>query len=307
MADAWTSDLLIPDELARRIVVEECGIDVQTIQPFGEGWDNRAFLVNHRLVFRFPRRRAAVPCLLAEIELLPYVRSDGVQVPKIQYSSKESALSGQPFVGYEILPGSPAGELGLSDDEKSRLAPFLARFLKQLHSTSIPDDLIRQFTKGQEWRIDIQGRVKKLEQTLASDVALFSGLDVDAREIIRLCSGIKIPKIQCLVHGDFYSLHYLVSNRSSLTSIIDWGDVHWGSPSLDLAVGFGFLPESALPAFEVEYGGLSDEIKIASAFRAFTHSAILFQYCSREKKVQLLDESKSTLERSGRWLLQLLK
>jgi hypothetical protein len=69
----WSEDIDIDAALALRLVNDHFHeLCVETIEPFGSGWDNAAFLVNGSIVFRFPPRRSVAqvetvrPCSLVQ-------------------------------------------------------------------------------------------------------------------------------------------------------------------------------------------------------------------------------------------------
>ena len=45
-------------------------LPIETWEPLYEGWANRTFLVNQRIVFRFPKHQVAARDLVREIRLL---------------------------------------------------------------------------------------------------------------------------------------------------------------------------------------------------------------------------------------------
>ncbi|BDE05854.1 hypothetical protein WPS_11300 [Vulcanimicrobium alpinum] len=67
----WTPEITVSAELARGLVAAQFpALAHAPLAPFGNGWDNTAFLVGD-VVFRFPRRTIAVPLLEREIAILP--------------------------------------------------------------------------------------------------------------------------------------------------------------------------------------------------------------------------------------------
>lgn len=64
--------------------------------------------------------------------------------------------------------------------------------------------------------------------------------------------------------------------------IIDWGDVHFGDPALDLAIALLVLPPEAYGNFRTEYGGINDATWDAARFRAIYHAFLELEYGLRE-------------------------
>jgi aminoglycoside phosphotransferase (APT) family kinase protein len=107
------------------------------------------------------------------------------------------------------------------------------------------------------------------------------------------------------VHGDLYALHLIVDPAGRPAGVIDWGDVHYGSPCLDLAIAFGYFPEEQLSAFEAEYGALSGEKRLASAFRAFCHGLSLLAFAADQGKLSLKEQTLASILASKAWLKKL--
>ena len=74
MPDIWSADIDIGAPLARSLIESQFGrLAPARLEPFGEGWDNAAFLVNDQWVFRFPRRKVAAPLQETEMRVLPAI------------------------------------------------------------------------------------------------------------------------------------------------------------------------------------------------------------------------------------------
>lgn len=305
-SNTWDAQFTVDMEMARRVCSEECGINVKSITPFGEGWDNIAYLVNEILVFRFPRREIAVRCLLAEIDLLPHVKTS-VPIPDLKYFKAPSRLTGRPFLAYQKLEGLPAGVLELNETEVVNLARPIAKFLKELHTTRLPGNLAEKWAQNQEWRTDIQARIELAEKMFKKSSEMGVDFHYDFEKVKPKLAKVGYPEVKRLVHGDFYPLHLLVNDEHQISGVIDWGDSHFGSPCHDLSIAFGFLPKEALPDFEAEYGQIADEWKIASAFRAFCHSLSLLPYAIEKEMMVLQQLTINSHLRSKDWLEELVK
>src|SRR5581483_10172493 len=72
MNHPWDPEHIIDQQTAMELIRAQIpSLSAQTIRPLGSGWDNTAFLVNEKYVFRFPRRSCALAFLEAEWALLP--------------------------------------------------------------------------------------------------------------------------------------------------------------------------------------------------------------------------------------------
>ena len=89
------------------------GIPRPRIERLGSGWDNVAYLVGGRWVFRFPKREMGALCMRNEIASLPRIADAlPLKVPRITHvGSPERARSvgsadaayPYPFAGYELM------------------------------------------------------------------------------------------------------------------------------------------------------------------------------------------------------------
>jgi aminoglycoside phosphotransferase (APT) family kinase protein len=84
-----------------------------------------------------------------------------------------------------------------------------------------------------------------------------------------------------LVHGDLYASHILVDESFHATGIIDWGDVHFGEPALDLTVAYAVIPPSLREPFFDAYGSADEAARRLARYRAIYSSVLLGHYGHR--------------------------
>lgn len=303
--NVWDAQFIVDMEMAKRVCIDECGMDLKSITVFGEGWDNIAYLVNDEFVFRFPRREIALNCILAEIDILPLVKAS-VEIPELKYFNVKSNITGKPFNGYKKIEGLPLGSLELNKTENLGLVRPIAKFLKEIHKTYVPSEIVEKLEKNQEWRTNVKERIPNAEKMFLKSSEMGVDFPYDFKEMKNKLEKVQFPKFQSLVHGDFYPLHILINRHNQLSGVIDWGDSHFGSPCHDLSIVFGFFPKEALPEFEDEYGPLPDEWKIASAFRAFWHSLSILPFAIEKEMSVLKKQAISSNIRSKEWLDELV-
>ncbi len=64
----WEADITLTREEAARLVERQFPeLAPARLEPLGTGWDNAAYVVNGRWVFRFPRRKAFAGLLESEV------------------------------------------------------------------------------------------------------------------------------------------------------------------------------------------------------------------------------------------------
>ena len=299
----WDAEFTVDMAAARKVCAEECGLAPTSIELLGEGWDNTVYLVNKKYVFRFPRREVAVDCLLAELDLVPLVRTS-LRTPQFKYSSRKSGVTGRPFAGYELIPGEPAGETALSACGKRALVGPVAVFLKELHATRLPAAL-KEKRRGEAWRTDVPGRIALARKMFEKCRELGVDLGLVFGELEPYLARVRFPQACALVHGDFYPLHIILNPSRGVAGIIDWGDVHYGSPCQDLSIAFGYFPKELLPAFEAGYGKIPDDWKPAAAFRAFCHGLSLLAFAADKRRPVLVSNTVASIRNSAAWLAEL--
>jgi aminoglycoside phosphotransferase (APT) family kinase protein len=239
------------------------------LRPFGEGWDNSAFLAGD-WVFRFPRRKIAVPLLERECDHLPHLQQLPLKVPNPELVGRSP--DGWPFAGYRCLPGHPA--VGVGEEIRRRAAAPLGAFVRALHATPPPAGMVGD-TLG---RLDVAAKAPRLQQ---------AGLS----HLIPPPPGER-PRVLC--HGDLYSRHLLI-DEGGLCGVIDWGDLHLGDPAVDLMVMWSFLPADARADFLSAYGAVDDEMLRLARFRAVFHSLALRDYAVDHGDPLLVAEAERAL------------
>lgn len=253
------------------------------LELFGIGWDNTAYLVNGEYVFRFPRRRVAVPLIEHEIRILPLLAPHlPLPIPVPEFVGAPDDRFPYPFAGYRLIPGITADRAHCSDDDRAANAAALGRFLKALHLIPI-DKQTRHGAPGDEIaRADIAGRATILKDRIRSAAPTLPGIDSETllKLVDRLASAPAHASASCWVHGDLYTRHLLVGKGDRLSGVIDWGDVHLGDPALDISIAFSFLPPEARALFREAYGSIHEATWDRSRFRAIHYGISLVEYGS---------------------------
>ncbi|MDF1837862.1 MAG: phosphotransferase, partial [Planctomycetota bacterium] len=282
MGNTWDAEVEVTGALVRELLAWQfSGLTVDSIESYGEGWDNVAFLINGGLVFRFPKREAARQAMEQETLGLSGLRGSlPAPIPHIHFVGQPQGGYPFPFNGYPELPGRTACSVDWNEAQRVAIAPELGAFLSRLHSEdqelarggALPGDQIR--------RTDLPYRLVGLEERLAqlepsSHLPDLKALAQRARDLAITEPWSGRPRV---VHGDLYARHLLVDSDQRLAVIIDWGDMHLGDPALDLSILFGFLPVSARKRFEQAYGSIDANTRRRARFRAMVLGATLVQY-----------------------------
>ncbi|HEX8394178.1 MAG TPA: phosphotransferase [Longimicrobium sp.] len=294
MQHSWQAERTTsPEEALARIRARFPDLGARSAQPMGEGWDNTAFLVDGRWVFRFPRRQIAVPLLEREARVLPRLASLlPLPIPAPRWFAPAGPGSEWPFAGYPLLDGVTADRAALPDEERMAVAPSLGRFLAALHA--IPVDGLN-LPRDELARTDFVQRRPRLEARL-KEVAAAGVIDRPER-VLDLFRGEPAgpPPRPVLVHGDLYSRHLLVAPDRALAGVIDWGDVHAGDPGLDLMAVYSFLPPAARPLFFRVYGPADARTLRVARLRAAYHTVVLLGFAHETGDEALLREARTGL------------
>jgi aminoglycoside phosphotransferase (APT) family kinase protein len=264
MAGVFPADISIDQDLAIKLIFDQFGITTKHIRLLGEGFDNKVWLINDHLVFRFPRQKVAIELLEHELNLLPHLKDRlPVKVPEPLYVGEPTQSYDAPFYGHEILAGRTGCTVSLSEDEFKTLARDLGQALKALHSLDFkalglsPNELLPLYD-----RVDIKRMSAWLNERWAS-VKTNYNLEAFNQKFSQIVDQAQYYKAKenplVLVHSDLYHRHLLFNHHNKLVAFIDWGDSCLSDRVVDMSVVFQFLPKSVHDIFFNSYGPLSPE------------------------------------------------
>jgi aminoglycoside phosphotransferase (APT) family kinase protein len=277
---SWTAELVVNEELARRLLAQFPELEIESLRPFAEGWDYTIWLVNERWTFRFPRREIAVPGVRREIAVLPELAPLlPIPVPEPVFVGEPSDGFPWPFFGSELLPGRELGEAALDDSARVEIGRSLARFLRRLHDAEVVYELPADGNR----RADMSERVPKTREQLGELEA--TGLwqrPASVHRLLEAAEGLPPSDASAVVHGDLHFRQVLVGDNGSPTGVIDWVDVCRSDPAIDLSMLWSYLPAEGREAFLSEYGTVSDEQLIRARVVALSLSAALAHYGHNE-------------------------
>lgn len=282
MANPWDADVNLAPEAARRLLEHQFpALAPARLEPLGTGWDNTAWLVNERLVFRFPRRRLAARLLELESRLLPRLAPLlPLPVPVPAWLGQPEGDYPYPFAGYPLLPGRTACAVPWTPEQRQRCAAPLGQFLSKLHGVAVDETTLAAGPGDELGRADLGRRLSLVLSRLQQAEPLLEPTHVQAirhaaEQLARTPPWQQRPR---WVHGDLYARHLLVDEQLLPCGVIDWGDLHLGDPALDLSLAFSFLPAEARNAFTEAYGPVDEHTWARARFRALHHGVILLGY-----------------------------
>lgn len=271
------------------------------IELLGEGWDNSAWRINDEFVFRLPRRELGADCLAGELCVLPHLTGRLTRpIPEILFVGEPSSRFPWSYAGYRFLPGTPLDELGLRSDARHQLARALGEFLKVLHEIPVEDARLWGAPGDTLGRMNIERRIQDSHQLIA---------EAESRGVLTeghrwggiLSRAEQLRSGECcesLVHGDLYAKHLLVDSSDwgapELSAVIDWGDVHLGDPSGDLAAAFTLFAEPERRVFFAAYGPAGEDVCALARLRALNHTLHCLLGCGADEAFRV--ESRLALD-----------
>ena len=259
----WEATITAAPEVLRAIVEEQ----FPEIAPFrtwallGSGWDNDVWLADDTWVFRFPRRRLAIPFLRRERVLLP-VFSPRLPLPITTPCFLGQEREGFPhiFNGYPHLSGECACRMNPSEAKREEHGVILADFLHALHAIEEDRALAsraREASSVDEGSLERRITWTRGEIARLRDIGLMSGDgEPEEEHIDTLCADMEPVREdeKRWIHGDLYTRHMLLDQNHDLCGVIDWGNACWGDPAYDLGLVFAYLPKTSYDAFAKRHG-----------------------------------------------------
>jgi aminoglycoside phosphotransferase (APT) family kinase protein len=217
-----------------------------------------------------------------------------------QFVGGPSADYPWPFFGYRPIPGREACEDDLTDRQRTALAAPLARFLKRLHTASVAEPL-RDHLPGDVWgRLDMAKRVpqavENFRRLCAADLRALPISESIVEEIAADALNTRPLPAVAVVHGDFHFRHVIVNERGAWVGAIDWGDMHFGNPALDLQIAWSLLPPEARGDFWSEYGPVTEDQLAQARLLALYLALVLFEYGLVEKLESVRREAERALQ-----------
>jgi aminoglycoside phosphotransferase (APT) family kinase protein len=268
-----------------------------SVEPFGNGWDNTAYLIGGAYVFRFPRRAIAVPLIEREVAILPLLAPAlPASIPVPRFAGAPSGDYPWPFAGYAHLAGTSVCALPEAAGGVA-LARGLGAFLRALHGLEPDGAVERGLPRDEIGRLDHERRFAMARERLTALNA--AQIIDDPRPLLDEMRAVAPRSGEgklCIVHGDLYARHVLVDG-GELSGVIDWGDLHLGDPALDLAVADLVLAAEHRPAFFAAYGPVGERTRARARYRAIYHAALVADYGANTADAALMRAGTTALAR----------
>jgi aminoglycoside phosphotransferase (APT) family kinase protein len=276
----WTAEREITPAEARGLITAQFPeLANASVEAFGNGWDNTAYLIGGTYVFRFPRRTIAVELIEREVALLPLIApSLPAPIPVPCFAGSPANGYPWPFAGYRHLDGTTVCALPDAAGGEA-LARGLGAFVRALHAIDPSEAMARGLPPDQLGRLAHERRFAMARDRLAGLHA--RGIVEDPQPLLDEMREIA-PRpgegALRIVHGDLYARHVLVDEHGELSGVIDWGDMHLGDPALDLAVANLVLAAEHQPEFFAAYGPVDARTRARARYRAIYHALVVADY-----------------------------
>ena len=301
-AGEWAAEVEIDAALVERVLGDRFPeLELGSVRLLGEGWDNSVWLVDERLVFRFPRREVVVPAVERQVALLPRLAPLlPLPIPQPLFIGRPGEDFRLPFFGAPLLPGREVVDVSPGDEARARAARPLGEFLRALHDPGLLDlDGVEALPVDPLGRADMAVRVPKTRARLdeLSELGLWDEPPA-AEALLEAALRLPPPSGLAVTHGDLHFRHLLVADDGAPTGVIDWDDLCRGDPAIDLMLVWSFLPPAAHPAFFAAYGAVRDDQLLRARVLALFLSGTLAVYGRHERMPALEQEAIAALERT---------
>lgn len=293
----WAAEVTVDEALARRLIRAQFpDVELRSLSLLGQGWDMTVWLVDDEWVFRFPRREMVIRGLVEEIAHLSELAGPlPLAIPSPTYVGEPSPEYGWPFYGAPFLPGRELAEAALDDRERAALARPLGDFLRALHDTRLDADLPHDPVR----RADMSLRVPKTRERLAEleQLGLWHA-PRQAHDVIEAAVELGPLEPTALVHGDLHLRHLLVDDVGRATAVIDWIDLSYNAPGVDLVLYWSVLPPEGRCAFRDAYGAITEDQLLCARILSLFLCGTLAVYGHHEGMPQLKREAIAGLDRT---------
>ena len=143
-------------------------------------------------------------------------------------------------------------------------------------------------------------RVPKTRDRLAELAQLGLGQPPqEAHEVVEAAVEFGPPEPTALVHGDLHLRHLLVDDDSQPSAVIDWADLSYNSPGVDLVLYWSVLTAQGRVEFREAYGTISEDQLLCARILALFLCGTLALYAHHEGMPALRREALLGLDRTA--------
>ena len=299
--NVWDAEHALDADQARQLLAAQFPqLALDSVEPFGVGFDNTVYLVDGEWAFRFPRREVAVPLMARELGLLPGL------APRLPLAVPVPELVGRPGGRLPVaVLGRPAGPRAGARRRRPagrrprlRSAPRSAASSRPCTSRPWPGTSAATCrttrcaaaprAPGARWR-----GTSWTGWPAAAAGEPGSATDRAVDEVIAAADPLAPPAGEpVVVHGDLHLRHLLVGADGTATGVIDWGDSCLADPAAGPVAGLRRLQRTARAALLAAYGRpVDEERELRARVLALALCSALADYADLEGHPALLVES----------------
>lgn len=286
MTSVIPQDIELTETLALELIFSQFPqFKDSSFKKIGEGFDNIVLQVGEDYVFRFPRRKLAVPLTEREIKVLGFLQGKlDLDIPSPQFLGFPTKDYPYPFFGHKLVKGFTGCQIALTTDQEKKAAAKLGASLKKLHSLDYSSLSSVDFTPFDD-RTKLGAMLARFWERIEP---IKKEYDLEKffpawKKIIEKASSYKANQSQCLLHGDLYHKHMVFSSEGELCGLIDWGDLCVNDPVVDFAVVYSFFSSSAEESFWQAYGEVSSVTKDYARWVASLYFRLHALVCYRQR------------------------
>ena len=234
-------------DAVRAIRTHTPDVTIEALQEIKMGQNSFVLIVNHKLVYRFPRYERVRADLKREAQLLNILHAhiSALNIPTITFNNLGCPL-GEAFLSHARVSGDACNIYKLHKQVKPEVlasnAEQLATFLHELHGIPLPtvEAILPDMTHAHwhEMYHDIQAYLfplmrPALRDEVRSNFEEFLAIDEES-----------LPR--AVIHGDFGTGNILYNpDKQRFCSVIDFGSTCIGDPAVDLAAIYGYRGRGA--------------------------------------------------------------
>lgn len=243
-------------KLCRRIIEKNFPqIRIDNIMPVFGGWSSDVLEVNHKLIFRFPKRPETESRFQKEIKLLPELAKVlSVKIPDFEFIGEYDK---KVFVGYRKIPGLPLASCNYGS---GNLVDQTAKVITEIHRFPVHRAMKLKVPKL-NWRreyVSFYERVRNkafplMNITLQEKAVLVWEEFLDNKDNFRF--------VPLFIHRDLSGDAHILCDpeRVEITGIIDWEDAAIGDPAIDFTGIYWDCGEEFTRRVLAKYAGKVDK------------------------------------------------
>ncbi len=122
----------------------------------------------------------------------------------------------------------------------------------------------------------------------------------EARAMVETAARLRLPERTALVHGDLHLRHLLVDGAGRAAAVIDWIDLSYNDPGVDLVLYWCVLPPEGRAEFAEAYGSIAGDQLLRGRILALFLCGTLAVYGHHERLPALQREALAGLDRTLR-------